>query len=257
MFDDLLETQKEGGGEGTLHQTPSEFDAMFLHRYISQKVFKCDETGLFWKKLPRRTYITAEEKKLPGHKPMKDRLTLALCTNASGDLKIKPLLVYHSENLLLDNASAHPPGLKDNLRSDFFYQISLPATKHHPTPSAYEPQILKSSWKRLWPGVEANQDTEDSEKEVIIDPTSEGDVTEIVSLRMSMGLVVDEADIDNLIEEHREELTTEDLKELEAVHSNIVQGEPQFGGDEELEGTEKITSTEIKKTLSCYENLTK
>ncbi|XP_066968470.1 tigger transposable element-derived protein 1-like [Macrobrachium rosenbergii] len=47
--------------------------------------------------MPKRTYITKEEKKLPGHKPMKDRLTLLLCANASGDLKIKPLLVYHSE----------------------------------------------------------------------------------------------------------------------------------------------------------------
>lgn len=35
---------------------------------------------------------------MPGHKPMKDRLTLLFCANASGDLKIKPLLVYHSEN---------------------------------------------------------------------------------------------------------------------------------------------------------------
>ena len=66
--------------------------------YIPQQVFNCDETGLFWKKMPRRTYITVEEKMMPGHKPMKDRLTLALCANASGDCKIKPLLIYHSEN---------------------------------------------------------------------------------------------------------------------------------------------------------------
>lgn len=66
--------------------------------YIPQQVFNCDETGLFWKRMPNRTYITTEEKMMPGHKPMKDRLTLALCVNTSGDCKIKPLLVYHSEN---------------------------------------------------------------------------------------------------------------------------------------------------------------
>ncbi|GIY79651.1 hypothetical protein CDAR_622521 [Caerostris darwini] len=73
-------------------------DLIKAQGYISQQVFNCDETGLFWKKMPNRTYITAEEKMMPGHKPMKDRLTLALCANASGDCKIKPLLVYHSEN---------------------------------------------------------------------------------------------------------------------------------------------------------------
>ncbi|XP_066242692.1 tigger transposable element-derived protein 1-like [Saccopteryx leptura] len=36
-------------------------------------------------------------RKRPGRKPMKDRLTLLLCGNASGDCKVKPLLVYHSE----------------------------------------------------------------------------------------------------------------------------------------------------------------
>lgn len=61
-----------------------------------QQVFKCDEMGLFWKKMPQRAFITA--KKLPGNKSMKDRLTLALCANASGKCKVKPLLVYHSEN---------------------------------------------------------------------------------------------------------------------------------------------------------------
>ncbi|GFT22739.1 tigger transposable element-derived protein 1 [Nephila pilipes] len=73
-------------------------DLIKAQGYISQQVFNCDETGLFWKKMPNRTYITAEEKMMPGHKPMKDRLTLALCANESGDCKIKPLLVYHSEN---------------------------------------------------------------------------------------------------------------------------------------------------------------
>lgn len=66
--------------------------------YVSHQVFNADETGLFWKKMPNRTFITQEEKSIPGHKPMKDRLTLLLCANASGDCKLKPMLVYHSEN---------------------------------------------------------------------------------------------------------------------------------------------------------------
>ena len=65
--------------------------------YTPQQVFNCDETGLFWKRMPNRTFITKEEKALPGHKPMKDRLTLMLCANASGDFKVKPMLIYHSE----------------------------------------------------------------------------------------------------------------------------------------------------------------
>ncbi|XP_067125996.1 tigger transposable element-derived protein 1-like [Centruroides vittatus] len=65
--------------------------------YCPQQVFNADGTGIFWK-MPNRTFITKEEKTLHGHKPMKHRLTLLFAANASGDLKIKPLLVYHSEN---------------------------------------------------------------------------------------------------------------------------------------------------------------
>ena len=76
-----------------------EFDKIIKEEdYVPKQVFNCDETGLFWKKMPKRTFITQEEKALPGHKPMKDRLTLLFCANASGDCKITPMLVYHSEN---------------------------------------------------------------------------------------------------------------------------------------------------------------
>lgn len=61
-------------------------------------VFNVDETGLFWKRMPKRTFLSREEKRAPGFKAAKDRLTLLLGGNASGDFKLKPLLVYHSKN---------------------------------------------------------------------------------------------------------------------------------------------------------------
>ena len=58
-------------------------------------VFDVDETGLYWKKLPSRTCISREENLAPGFKASKDRLTLLLGRNASGTLKLKPLLLYN------------------------------------------------------------------------------------------------------------------------------------------------------------------
>ncbi|GFV81315.1 tigger transposable element-derived protein 1-like protein [Trichonephila clavipes] len=40
--------------------------------YRPQQIFNCDETGLFWKRMLNRTYITKDEKSVLGHKPMKD-----------------------------------------------------------------------------------------------------------------------------------------------------------------------------------------
>ena len=66
--------------------------------YLPQQVFNMDETGLQWKKMPERTYITKEEKSAPGFKAYKDRFTLLLGANLTGDCKLKPVLVYHAEN---------------------------------------------------------------------------------------------------------------------------------------------------------------
>ena len=66
--------------------------------YSVYQVFNVDETGLFWKRVPNRTYIAKEEKSAPGHKVSKERLTLLLGGNAAGDFKLKPFLVYLAEN---------------------------------------------------------------------------------------------------------------------------------------------------------------
>ncbi|XP_064081201.1 tigger transposable element-derived protein 1-like [Macrobrachium nipponense] len=66
--------------------------------YTADQVFNVDETGLFWKRMPNRTYLSKEEKSAPGHKAGNERLTLLFGANASGDLKLKPLLLYLAEN---------------------------------------------------------------------------------------------------------------------------------------------------------------
>lgn len=66
--------------------------------YKPEQVFNVDETGLYWKRMPDRTYISKTEKSAPGYKVSKQRLTLLLGANAAGDFKLKPLLIYLSKN---------------------------------------------------------------------------------------------------------------------------------------------------------------
>ena len=66
--------------------------------YVDEQIINVDETGLFWKRMPTKTYLAKKEKSQPGFKVAKDRLTLLFGGNASGDLKLKPMLIYRSEN---------------------------------------------------------------------------------------------------------------------------------------------------------------
>ncbi|GFU19078.1 tigger transposable element-derived protein 1 [Trichonephila clavipes] len=64
--------------------------------YSADQVFNADETGLYWKKLSNRTYIAKDEKTASGHKASKNRVTILLCSNASVDRMLKPLLINKS-----------------------------------------------------------------------------------------------------------------------------------------------------------------
>ena len=67
-------------------------------QYLPQQIFNVNETGLFWKRSSTRTYIENSENSAPEHKTAKDRLMLLLGGNATGDCKLKPMLVHRSQN---------------------------------------------------------------------------------------------------------------------------------------------------------------
>ncbi|XP_023289525.1 tigger transposable element-derived protein 1-like, partial [Orussus abietinus] len=71
--------------------------------YCPNQVFNADGTGLFWKKMPSRTFIAKSEKTANGFKAATDRITLLLCSNASGTKMLKPLII---------NKALHPRALK-------------------------------------------------------------------------------------------------------------------------------------------------
>ena len=58
-----------------------------------------DEIGLYWKRMLGQSYISKEEKVMAACKAAKARLTLLFGGGASGDMKLKPLLDYHSKDL--------------------------------------------------------------------------------------------------------------------------------------------------------------
>lgn len=71
----------------------------WLVSYTPDNIFNEDETGMFINLEPSRTLMTEGEKsKVRGIKKQKERLTVALCSNMTGSVKMKPYIIGKSKN---------------------------------------------------------------------------------------------------------------------------------------------------------------
>lgn len=62
------------------------------------QVYNADESGLFWKLFPRKSYVHQNEASAPGFKVPKDRVTILPCSNATGTHKLKLLVLGKVKN---------------------------------------------------------------------------------------------------------------------------------------------------------------
>ncbi|GFS97340.1 tigger transposable element-derived protein 1 [Nephila pilipes] len=105
-------------------------------------------------------------------------------------------------------------------------------------------RILNSACRQLWPDVVLKREGYEG-----FGPIEE----EIVSIGRSMGLEVDEADVADLIEDNSEELTKEELKELQKIsHSGVMM---ELSSEEEVEPEEKLTSRAISDILGKWQEV--
>ncbi|KAG7163959.1 Tigger transposable element-derived protein 1-like 48 [Homarus americanus] len=68
-------------------------------QYTDDQVFNMDESGLFWKKLPSKTFVVKNASKCRGRKLQKERITVLFTTNASGTCKLKLSVIHTARKL--------------------------------------------------------------------------------------------------------------------------------------------------------------
>ncbi|GCC36385.1 hypothetical protein chiPu_0014879 [Chiloscyllium punctatum] len=98
-------------------------------------------------------------------------------------------------------------------------------------------RTMNSAWKKLWPECVAGRDFEDFEEPPV--------VPVIVSLGKSMGLEVSEEDVEELVEDHKNELPTEELQHLHEMQQEEVAEEISSEKEEGTSGN--ISSAEVKE----------
>lgn len=107
-----------------------EFKLFVEREHLDQRqIYNADEMGLYWKCLPSRTLVMQREKQTPGRKTSKERITIMVCANATGDHKLKLLAIgksktprfFKSENVPLHYYNQKAAWMNSQIFKDWFH----------------------------------------------------------------------------------------------------------------------------------------
>ena len=101
-------------------------------------------------------------------------------------------------------------------------------------------RTMNSAWRKLWPECVAGRDF-DNEDSAVIDDN--------VSLGKNMGLEVNNEDVEELLEDHRDELSTEELAQLQKQLQKAIVEEIS---SEEEEGREDVPASLIREICAKW-----
>ncbi|GBM91972.1 Jerky [Araneus ventricosus] len=105
-----------------------------------EQIYNADEKGLLWRCLPTSTLAGGGEKAAKGFKKNKDRLTVLLCANASGNHRVTPFVIGKSAKLRAFKNVTHLPvqykvhsnaWMTAALFKDWFFHHFVPEVKEY------------------------------------------------------------------------------------------------------------------------------
>ncbi|KAJ7303174.1 hypothetical protein JRQ81_012107 [Phrynocephalus forsythii] len=111
-------------------------------------------------------------------------------------------------------------------------------------------RTLNSAWRKLWPDCVLGRDLEGLPHEQ--EPAL---VHEIVSLGKTLGMEVNEEDVQELIEEHGQEVTADELMDLHRKEQQEVMGEISSVEEEEKKAKEPLNLKKIREMWEMWETV--
>lgn len=115
-----------------------EFNQLVTEQNLTpDQIYNADETSLFWRYVPRKTLVTADEDAPTGIKDAKERLTVLACANAAGTHKCKLLVIGKSAKpRAFKGIKTFPVHYKSNKRAWITQEITTDWFKNHFVPES-------------------------------------------------------------------------------------------------------------------------